>query len=160
MQMRKVCDWPCMHQVHVHPSSKVPAMMNLKKVCDVEEIHFLQWKKDEGKNFPERLPDKKTGEEVYRMFINQLLDFKRHHYNSIRQHSEMQHLRQNLNDNEVIIQIGFSENNEKIIEKEIQSAYLGHKSFGIYKQHVFDGRNKQRSWISELLINVTSNHTD
>lgn len=49
----------------------------------------------------------------------------RHLYNIKHQYSALRHLRENMNDNEVIVHIDFSENYSCKYDKEIQSVHFG-----------------------------------
>lgn len=49
----------------------------------------------------------------------------RHLYNIKHQYSALRHLRENTNDNEVIVHIDFSENHSCKYDKEIQSVHFG-----------------------------------
>ena len=77
---------------------------------------------------------KETGEEAKRFLQEVVLgiDFKRHLYNSLRQHEELKFLKKNLKKDEVIISLDFAKNYENKQKNEIQSAYFGHEAFTIF----------------------------
>ncbi|KAJ8018751.1 hypothetical protein HOLleu_43072 [Holothuria leucospilota] len=97
-----------------------------------EDLLYHQWKRREGKNYPEKVMESGTTEETKELFLAQLLEYKRHHCNKLRQHEEMAYLREHLEAGEVIIQVDFSENYENQQQKEIHSAYFGHEAYAVY----------------------------
>ena len=71
--------------------------------------------------------------------------FKMHVYNISRQYSELKHLKANLKEDEIMLSVDFSKNNDNKQHHEIQSAYFGQEAFTLYtaacyyRSHDIDG---------------------
>ena len=96
-------------------------------------------------------------EEIIHKFTNHVKTLKRHIYIKRIQNTTFNSLKANLHDNEVIIQVDYSENYANKDQHQIQSAYFGQQCFSIFTACCY-------LQIDEVLVNenvtVTSEESD
>ncbi|KAJ8047025.1 hypothetical protein HOLleu_05901 [Holothuria leucospilota] len=110
----------------------------IEDVGAVEEVTYHKWVV--GGKYPEKQLHMVSGQEAADEMAKQIRDFKRHNYNNIRQHIELDNLKTSLpGTNSAIVQVDFSENYDNKQRNEIQCAYFGHQSFSIYTACVWYG---------------------
>ena len=87
-------------------------------------------------------------------------------YNIFRQYSELKYLKQNLESNQVILSIDFSQNYNNKQKHEIQSAYFGHEALTIYMAECYskeciNGQSEADldSGLNVLSVAIVSNET-
>ena len=98
---------------------------------DSDDITYHKWVKQGGIYKKANICESST------IFIEQFEDLcgrkmKIHVYNIFRQFSELKHLKNNLEENQVILSVDFSKNYDNKQNHEIQSAYFGHEAFTLY----------------------------
>ena len=101
-----------------------------QRICTFEEVTFHKWVA--GDKYPTKSLIVETGQEAADELQYQLDAFKLHQFNFVRQHSELNYLKHNLDSDTVIIQVDFAENYNNIQKNATQSSYFGHQSFTLY----------------------------
>ncbi|KAJ8027956.1 hypothetical protein HOLleu_30060 [Holothuria leucospilota] len=129
----------------------------IEDVGAVEEVTYHKWVL--GGKYPEKQLHMVSGQEAADEMAKQIRDFKRHNYNNIRQHIELDNLKTSLpGTNSAIVQVDFSENYDNKQRNEIQSAYFGHQSFSIYTACVWYGCHKEVKCKSFCIISDEMSH--
>ena len=103
----------------------------LQELIETEaDITFYKWVKN-GK-YPEKLSHTKNKEDMIVELKSQLIVYRVHQYNFVRQHKELDALKLNLPENTAVIQVDFAENYNNKQQHAAQSAYFGQQCFTLF----------------------------
>ena len=114
---------------------KCPGKTAISSLCEQLEklahVTYLYWV-TEGSVVKKK--QEATGEEMAAILENLMIGTKMrcHIHNIYRQFSELNFLKRNLKENEVILSVNFSKNYQNKQRHEIQSAYFGHENFTLF----------------------------
>ena len=148
-------------------SSKRECMYTYKcDVCNVcicadnferfNECYFYNWQKVDGKVRKTCLTA--SHRELFNMFNTQMPVLKKHIFVKREQNTFYNNVKDNLEENEVLVDVVYRENYSNKDQQEIQSAYFGHNTFSIFMACCcFCGDDGE---VVSKNITVTSNATD
>ena len=103
----------------------------LQELIETEaDINFYKWV-NKGK-YPEKLLHTKNEEDMIVELKSQLIVYRVHQYNFVRQHKELKALKLNLPENTAVIQVDFAENYNNKQQHATQSAYFGQQCFTLF----------------------------
>ena len=122
-----------------------------------DSISYYQWQKVEGV-VKKHLVDC-TIAEAKEDLQAQLRPFSRHVYNIRRQFQELRHLKEQLNQDEIIIHEGFSENFQLKHQREIMASHWSNESVTVFTAVVYyKDHNKDLKHLSYALISDELSH--
>ena len=121
-----------------------------------DERSFYKWEKVNGKVVKSSVI--LSHHNLVDTFNAEVKILKKHIFIKRNQNAFYNYLKENLGDNEVLLQVDYSENYSNKDQQEIQSAYFGHNTFSIFTACAY--YRTTDGIVGNKNITVTSNATD
>ena len=121
-----------------------------------DERSFYKWEKVNGKVVKSSVI--LSHHDLVDTFNAEVKILKKHIFIKRNQNAFYNYLKENLGDNEVLLQVDYSENYSNKDQQEIQSAYFGHNTFSIFTACAY--YRTTDGIVGNKNITVTSNATD